>query len=463
MRNVAHWRAIIGLVAIGVAVSGIPGPGSTASPALAAVAKAGGPDLEMRFVGATDASNKALKFEVVNVGDAPAPATTASVATLKPNPRPGLLVYLDPLDPGQSFSIVYDLGEPCNGHEVKATVDDPATPANNTQQLNACDSRSRGIPGGGSGLIGPDLRLTGNGFDPANPLAYRFKVTNIGSQVSSSTAVHVETTGGGPANPQDLSIKDLAPGEIAEVSYSLGTPSCDGNNLSASVNLFDDPNKADNVMNDVKVCPSRPDYLKPGDHTLKIPVSRLVGFKQSALFGNFASQLCSDKGVGPTTVGYGHDKYADCQASHVYQTAAVFDLSQLDELWALPEGERTVKQVVLHISGSTATDVIVIGGPQPEVVGPGSCVAAIGIPDSSIEGHLGLMESRRVAGVERKYDWDVLDQVEAWLDKYPATPRERGLLLSTFNESLASPAGDGACTTDVNQDTHIAVTYHVGP
>ena len=161
---------------------------------------------------------------------------------------------------------------------------------------------------------------------------------------------------------------------------------------------------------------------------------------------------------GPHIVGFTHAKYSDCQSAYVYQTAVVFDLTTLDQVWALPPAKRSIKQATLHISDGEATGTT---APDAEVYGPGSCVAGIGIPKDPFEGHLGLMSSVPVAKGTRSLTWDVQQPVEAWLNHAADTPRERGLLLSGFNELLAAPLGNGLCTASISESTQIEVLVHV--
>ena len=95
------------------------------------------PDIDLTYGGFYSPENpRLIKFLVKNVGTAPSSANTkVRVVTSSPEPTPWFReLDLPSLKPGESTEVLYPLAADCNGHFVKALVND-ATDANGNNNL----------------------------------------------------------------------------------------------------------------------------------------------------------------------------------------------------------------------------------------------------------------------------------------------------------------------------------------
>ena len=98
---------------------------------------AGRPDLKIEYAGYQNPANTQLiKFKITNVGAARSTAIKAIAITLQPDPTPWQRdLDVPALAPGASHEVFYPLAAPCDGHKVRASVDDPLDLASSNDRV----------------------------------------------------------------------------------------------------------------------------------------------------------------------------------------------------------------------------------------------------------------------------------------------------------------------------------------
>jgi hypothetical protein len=112
-----------------------------------------GPNLAVGAVGFTP-PNMAL-FKVVNLGKGVSPVTTVKLETIKPGPPNVANFNLPALAKGESREVTYFITGPCNGHEVKASVNvaGDTNKADNSATATLCGPQTSGGAGQSGGVI----------------------------------------------------------------------------------------------------------------------------------------------------------------------------------------------------------------------------------------------------------------------------------------------------------------------
>ena len=319
----------------------------------------------------------------------------------------------------------------------------------------------------------PDLKLELVGLAPGNPREVQFKITNVSQWWADETTARFETVSPTAGNAQTgIFVENLDPGQSTIVTYTLAAP-CDGHvvkgEVAAAKNYAGvaESNLANNRFNDPKpVCPKAqgipegaidqnplgitPDDLnapldlgivpKPsrplvfsGEMTIsasQVLMASQRGGEDAALLQNFvAPRTIPDGKFG---VGYWNEAaknfLGDVNPSDVWQTRAVFDLSELKKLPGLD---------ITHASLTYDEDVLMAGEGPPDVFTPvdkPTCVA--GVYPALTAGLQNDLFTSGPASLVREpggplQPWDITPGVEFWLDDKP----NFGVVFRGFSES----------------------------
>lgn len=425
------WAVLLGLL---VALSGLPGIGladddndkkkkqkdkqETSEQSTAAAADAR-PDLEITFEGfnAPGVNDQLINFKVTNLGKGQSTAIKARVVTLEPEPTPWQR-DLDVLSlaPGASVEIFYPLSASCNGHLVRASVNDPLDfpSVNDRVEARVCPARSASAPSSLTGPPGVDTSavVTQEGFED----------------------VFTDRNRNFPG--------DLFPTETSD-------------------NISD----ADKARVGERV--SRPELLRVGRHTItRQPVAVRRLWERYAGQGSASGPLAecinyrrpgADADPNNMMVGYEHVS-GGCTSGVVYQTAFKFDFSDLYQFTSTASaGALEVVRADLAWENEPGTHRSTDGQPG----GDRSCIGEIGIlfpgPQHNLGDQQGLITHyplyQGVIYISHEVDKLRVNR----MIHYPTD--NNGFLLRGSDESL-SKADNGACVSLVSNFS-LSFTYDV--
>ncbi|HEX3246423.1 MAG TPA: hypothetical protein VHX16_13525 [Chloroflexota bacterium] len=392
--------------------------------------------------------------------------------------------------------------------------DDKKKNNNETQQ-----STSKNKKNTSSRPDAPDLEVTGltlltNSLGQVSDREVMFRVVNIGTDDAPATTARVEITG--PVVNVTGSTSAVVRSVPVPALKADGNPFyataelpgiCDGHIVKVSVDLKGDAAAGNNSVGPTKVCPEkppapqgqssggpagtldearrqgsglslpnpgqqntvdygdapdpRPEYLRPGAHTLTLGASGSRVVQQLHRTGNF--YLCDASG-GPSglRVGFNRANFTDandCQLNWVYQTALRFDLSALREA----SGKLVVGRADLTWDDRWTTAgelyVIIVRQEGPDDV-TYSCVDELGRPtvDWSSANALIPHDAYLDGGMVNR--WNITNLALDWL-RDPAA-EHLGVLLVGPDESLDAEDSSDKCYSEI-LNPRLVVDYTILP
>jgi hypothetical protein len=227
----------------------------------------------------------------------------------------------------------------------------------------------------------PDLQLSLAGYRDTDQ-SFGYIVTNVGGAPASASIATIEAIAPDSAasDSRQLALPPLEPGQSLEFYYAVGTGLCPrGLRVRASVALDEDPNPANNVL-DNKVCTDvgqvAPDLPLAQRLTGRNGVPPIVTAPASPALtiGNTIAELAPGEhsvDLGPTAFAWGADTPegapSDClltpnpsfapvgvwldNCTELWETAVRFDFTQLDQI-----PMKTITQAELSFDEAMQTD-----------------------------------------------------------------------------------------------------------